>query len=456
MRMFYLFLVGVCVQLVALEKPDSSTLKQLEKEYAASADQVAKAPEAGQVEQPKAALSADHSTICLNMIVKNESKVICRCLETLKPFIDYWVIVDTGSTDGTQQIIKDFMKDIPGELHERPWINFAHNRNEALDLARGKTDYIFAIDADDAIEISPTYKKSFLDLDSYLIDIKYGGMTYGRIALIKGDKAWRWEGAVHEVLVCHEFASRGNLEGVVMRIIGGGDRSQDPKKFLKDAALLEEELRKDPTHARSQFYLAQSYRDAEVPELALAHYQKRVDMGGWDQEVFWSLYQVAQLKERLNKSEDEIVKAYNKAFLYRPMRLEPLYQLCRYYRCKENYLMGYLVGHFALRAFGKLNHMSLAHPLSDHSLTPQQLDFTRPTDVLFLESWIYDYGFLLEYSICAYWLGKYQESKDICQFILAQPEIPAHVRECVDRNLKYSNEKLSEKLSQPVLTQAAG
>ena len=64
-------------------------------------------------------------TICLNMIVKNESKVIQRCLESVKGTIDYWVIVDTGSTDGTQQLIKECLKDIPGELHERPWVDLS-------------------------------------------------------------------------------------------------------------------------------------------------------------------------------------------------------------------------------------------------------------------------------------------------------------------------------------------
>ena len=73
-------------------------------------------------------------TICLNMIVKNEAHVIRRCLDSVRPFIDCWVIVDTGSTDGTQELIREVMRDIPGELRERPWKNFAHNRNEALSL----------------------------------------------------------------------------------------------------------------------------------------------------------------------------------------------------------------------------------------------------------------------------------------------------------------------------------
>ena len=85
-----------------------------------------------------AADEGKQKTICLNMIVKDESKVITRGLATVKPLISYWVIVDTGSTDGTQEIIKKFMEDIPGELHERPWKNFEHNRNQALELAKGK------------------------------------------------------------------------------------------------------------------------------------------------------------------------------------------------------------------------------------------------------------------------------------------------------------------------------
>jgi len=93
-------------------------------------------------------------TICLNMIVKDENHVITRCLESVKSLIDYWVIVDTGSQDGTQDTIKNFLKDIPGELYERPWVNFGHNRNEALALAQDKSDYILFIDADDQLVFS--------------------------------------------------------------------------------------------------------------------------------------------------------------------------------------------------------------------------------------------------------------------------------------------------------------
>ncbi len=94
-------------------------------------------------------------TIALNMIVKNESHIIEKTLQNLCEYIpfDYWVICDTGSTDGTQDLIKKFFKakNIDGELHQCEWKDFGHNRSEALNKAFNKTDYLLIFDADDSI-----------------------------------------------------------------------------------------------------------------------------------------------------------------------------------------------------------------------------------------------------------------------------------------------------------------
>jgi glycosyltransferase involved in cell wall biosynthesis len=370
--------------------------------------------------EAKQPTEAQRPQICLNMIVKNESHVICRCLESVKPLIDYWVIVDTGSTDGTQKIIKDFMKDIPGELHERPWVNFEHNRNEALSFARDKADYLLFIDADDTLSYEPDFKRPTLDHEAYYMKIRYGGMTYDRIQLIRNTPDWSWVGVVHEVLVSPHMGNAKMLDGVKMVIVGGGDRSHDPKKFLKDALLLENALKDDPTNARYTFYLAQSYRDAEMPEQALKVYQKRVEMGGWDQEVYCSLLQIARLQEELNMPEDVVSKGYYKAYQFRPTRAEPLYQLANYYRRKDNYLLGYLISSFALK-------------------------IKEPSDVLFVESWIHEFGLLLENSICSYWLGNYRESLDTCNLLLSNQDLPDYVKDCVEKNKQFALDKLEVK-----------
>jgi glycosyltransferase involved in cell wall biosynthesis len=70
------------------------------------------------------------------MIVKDEAHVIERCLRSVLPFVDWWVVADTGSSDGTQDLVRSTLAALPGELVERPWVDFGHNRQEVLELAR--------------------------------------------------------------------------------------------------------------------------------------------------------------------------------------------------------------------------------------------------------------------------------------------------------------------------------
>ncbi|MGH3562317.1 MAG: glycosyltransferase, partial [Mycobacterium sp.] len=104
--------------------------------------------------------------ICLNMIVRNEAHIIRETLDSVGPYISSWVIVDTGSDDGTQDLIRNHMADlgIPGELYERPWRNFGHNRTKALTLARGHGDYIWVIDADDVLVGTPDFTQLSADV----------------------------------------------------------------------------------------------------------------------------------------------------------------------------------------------------------------------------------------------------------------------------------------------------
>ncbi len=358
-------------------------------------------------------------TICLNMIVKNESKVIKRCLESVKPLIDYWVIVDTGSTDGTQGIIKEFMKEIPGILEEDEWVNFEYNRNRALKFAKDKADYLLFMDAHDELGYSKDFVKPYLDKDFYYFEMKYGGSKFYRVNVIKSALDWEWQGVLHEYVHSPMAQTSDIFEGIINLVKIEGCRSQDPQKYQKDTEILEKALLAEPNNERYVFYLAQSYRDSLENELAIKNYEKRVSMRGWDQEVFISLYQIAKLQEILEMDPKIFIESYYKAYCFRPTRIEPLYHLANYYRRNEEYYLGYTICKLALH---------------------QQ----KSDDMLFVNEWMYEYGILLELSICAYWVEKYSECMSISEKLLNTEDLPENVYSCLENNLKWAKSKLSE------------
>lgn len=352
-------------------------------------------------------------TICLNMIVKNETAVIERCLNSVKGIIDHWVIVDTGSTDGTQELIQNCMQGIPGELYQSSWVDFSYNRNEALRFAKGRGDYLLFLDADEELMVTPDFHKTSLNKDFYLIVCDNHGVKYGRKQMVNNHFNWEWRGVVHECIESLDVGDRtfDVLQGIVNRISWDGARSKDPKKYEKDAAALEKALLNDPTNKRDQFYLAKSYQDAKMAQKALENYEKRIRMGGSDPEVEWSLFQVGILQEALNMPTETIADSYSRAYQYSPYRAEPLYRLGALYNKTEQPLLAYWV--------------------LKHALT-----LPVPQGVMYLENWIYDFGLLSEFGAACFYLGKYDEAYQACLEILKKPNLPKEVRILTESNLR--------------------
>ncbi|HEY2514865.1 MAG TPA: glycosyltransferase [Polyangiaceae bacterium] len=350
------------------------------------------------------------------MIVKNEAAVIARCLESLKPILDAWCIVDTGSTDGTQNIIRSVLKDVPGELHERPWKDFGHNRSEAIELARGKADFLFVIDADDALIVPPRYTFPKLTKDSYQILVQDAGTSYWRTHFFRSDLDFHYTGVLHEVLVATEKRSQARLSGLVYQRTGGGSRSADPNKFRKDAAVLEAALEKEPTNARYAFYLAQSWRDAGELEKAAAAYEKRAGMGGWEEEVYFSLHELGKIYGKLGRDDEVIMQAYLKAFERRPTRAEPLCDLAA-----------------LLREHGR--------PVAAYPFARAAAEIPRPDDILFVDDSVYAWRAQDEYAVSAYWAGRYKEGMAVNQRLLSGTALPEKERARVQKNMAFCREK---------------
>jgi glycosyltransferase involved in cell wall biosynthesis len=368
-------------------------------------------------------------TITLCMIVKNESHVIERCLSSVLPIIDRWVVVDTGSTDGTQQKIKDFFdrNGIPGELFERPWKDFGHNRSEALELAqKTDTDYAFMIDADEILVFEPGFDpvkfKDNLTADLYNIFAQFGQTRYHRPQMTSNKKPFYYRGVLHEYVDCKEpIGTRDFARGFMNTPIQDGARSSDPEKYKKDAVRFEEALASgtvdEKDFNRYHFYLAQSYRDSNQWEPALQAYLKRADLGGWNEEVFYSLYQAGRIMEILEKPVDNIIQIYFKAYQVAPWRAESLWAAARLCRAFSRFDQGY--------RFGK-----------------QALKIRYPEGALFVGQGIYEWAILDEFAIHAFWTGHYRESRTASIQLLNENKFPADQRERIEANLKFATDAI--------------
>lgn len=365
-------------------------------------------------------------SVVLAMIVKNEAHVIRECLESVTSFIDSYCIVDTGSTDGTIDVITTFFddKEIPGVVHQREWLNFGANRSECLELARSEGEYAFVIDADDVVCGSPDL--STLTADSYFVQVKSGSLTYWRQQIFSSRVNWRYEGVLHEYPVCDETevltARADSSWWVESRRLG--DRSKVADKYERDAAILLDDLSKNPTNERSMFYLAQSYFDAGRYSDALAAYARRVAMGGWAEEVFYSKMRLGECLRLLERPRHETVEALLDAWEFRPTRAEPLHALAKWHR---------ELGMFAQASMFARAGLRVAFPESE---------------ILFVESDVYLWRLKDELAVSTFFLGRFQESLELCAELLRSTILPTEERPRIEQNLRLSIQRLSDSQSE--------
>ncbi|WP_063753261.1 glycosyltransferase [Streptomyces sp. NRRL S-87] len=361
------------------------------------------------------------ATVCLNMIVKDEAPTIAKCLESVRPLIDTWVIVDTGSTDGTQDVVRECFRDLPGTLYERPWKGFDGSRTEAVELARDTADYLLFIDADDVMEIRPDFRMPDLSLDAYQIALHDGPLIHYRPALVATRLPWRYVGVLHEYIDCGTPQySRAVLEGINILSIGGGARLRENgqrAKYLRDAAVLEEGLAKEPDNARYMFYLGQSWRDAGEPEKSMAAYDRRAQMIGFYEETYLAQVYAARAAAGLGRPMPELIDRYLRAHESRPCRAEAIGDLAALCRTAKRWPLAYMFAKEAVR-------------------------IPYPDDVLFVEYGWHDWRALDELAIAAYWTGAYRESLECCERLLGEGRLPADQRDRVSANLDFARKGL--------------
>jgi len=376
----------------------------------------------------------------LCMIVKNESHIIKEALTSTLSLISTFCIVDTGSTDNTIQVIKDFYseKGIIGKVHSEPWKNFGYNRSQALTLCDGEMDYALVIDADDLMGFPANAGNDLQTLltfhkpNSCQLLIKQDGIEYWRAQIFKCNDNWQYVGVLHEYAtnkkennICIKLPTEIFM---VSRRLGGRNLTGD--KQQRDIAVLEQGIKDEPENERYMFYLAQSYRDAGDFVNAIKFYKQRFKVGKWPEEAWFAAYQVGMCYKRI-KNIPKFEYWLQKAHAFRPWRAEPMYHLTEYFRSN-----------------------GMTHKAYEYCKVGIRITYPKD-DVLFVENFPHKGGFLYEKSILDFYVhdNKQIGLRDSTIYLLTNTE---HVKNVISNMIFYAQTIKSHKKESLIIPNAFG
>ena len=376
--------------------------------------------------------------ICLNMIVKNESKIITRFFDSVLPFIDGYCICDTGSTDNTQDIIHSYFqeKNIPGKIVEKEFVDFATNRNYALSACKSMTDmdYILLLDADMKLCVGDMnvseFKQNMRD-DTYFLFQGNDHFFYKNVRIVRNRPEYKYWGVTHEYMSTPNGCTHYTIQKKDLFIHDIGDGGAKDDKFARDIRLLRKGLEIHPNNERYLFYLANSYLDAGQYQGAIDTYKQRIQVGGWKEEVWYCYYSIGRAYKLLFTSENmhnanyifHAIYYWMEAYNYYPERIENLYEIVKIYREQGKHILAY---QFYLMADYQRKH----HYSDDH---------------LFHEKAIYDHKLDYELSIMAYYVDvNHNEIHDKIHRLLSNNTIDDTIFNNILSNYKFYTPRLRD------------
>lgn len=419
----------------------------------------------------KAAANQGPKKLCLVMIIKNESKNMPRILNSVKSVIDMISIVDTGSTDNSEQVILDWGKEnkIPTTVHHEPFKNFSHNRTHSFRIAKKtypEADYFLLSDADFVwnVDVGNKFDKTLLIDHKYLIEQYNRALSYWNVRLLSAKVDFVCQGCTHEFWVENNVQAEynGEIRTSKIKTLVIDDREDGGAKgdkFERDERLLRGGLAdpETPEHLRTRykFYLGQTLKDMQRFEESIEMYNKRILDKGWGEEVYYAKFQIGFNYEQLgwrkkrcvaivakpdrSDEEKEFLAKYNPnnlspaelfqqstknftdagvnylaAYNYRKTRAEALYYLTRMYR-----MLG-------------MNEMALNFSLMGNNIKYPE------DDTLFIETACHTYLFDFETSIAAYYLPEFKDlGRQAISRLLQRDDLPKDIRDVVENNSRH-------------------
>jgi glycosyltransferase involved in cell wall biosynthesis len=419
----------------------------------------------------KLAIKQGPKKIALVMIVKNESKNMPRLLDSVKDVIDMISIVDTGSTDNTEEVILNWGKEhnIPTTVHHELFKNFAHNRTHSVAAAKKAypdADYFLLSDADFVWEtdVGNKFDKVLLVDHKYLIEQYNKALSYWNIRLLSSKVEWTCEGVTHEYWTeaKNQKEYTGEVRTTKIKTLVIDDREDGGckgDKFERDERLLRGGLADEttPNHlkTRYKFYLAQTLKDMGRYEESIEWYGKRILDRGWVEEVYYAKFQIGFNNEQLGWKKKQAVALMGKsnrttdedAYLakWNPNNLDPaelMQQSTKHFTdAGVNYLAAYNYRKTRAEALYYLTRMyrllGMNEMAMNFALIGNKIKYPED-DTLFIERGCYDYLFDFEISIVAYYMP---EKRDIGRAaisrLMERNDLPDWIKETVEKNSRH-------------------
>jgi tetratricopeptide (TPR) repeat protein len=376
-----------------------------------------------------AIITSKSPKLCLNMIVKNESKIITRLFDSVYNIIDSYCICDTGSSDNTVELIESYFrsKNIPGKVVQEPFRDFGYNRTYALQQCENmeSADYILLLDADMVLKISDNFdltqfKNKLSEFDQHHIFQGSEHFYYKNARIVKNRIGIKYWGVTHEYVQTPDGTTTNTFDNNDIFIMDVGDGGSKTDKFQRDIQLLSNALEQTPDNDRYTFYLANSYKDCGQYQNAIDTYKKRVKLGGWIEEIWYSYFAMGRCYKWLGDMDHAIISWLN-AFSVFPERIENLYEIIHYYRETGKNELAYIFFKIA----------------DDKKRQSKKFDY------LFLEKDVYNYKLDYELSIVGYYhnVDNYDLAR-CCMNLMAYHNIEHWIFNNVLSNYKFYAPKI--------------
>jgi tetratricopeptide (TPR) repeat protein len=370
--------------------------------------------------------------LALNFICKDESHIIEKMLSSVKGVADLIVATDTGSTDGTQDLIRNFGKEnnIPTYVFDRPFDDFEKSRNHSMQKLRDVVQELgwdankvhgFWIDCDETLVIDPKFDKNQFTNDLYMINTYIGQMKYTRNTFFRVSLPFRWYGPVHEFIVCDKKDITSGLASGVhvdVKMEGNSWKGNISSKYKSHAFVLEKYLDENRQDPRWIFYLAQSYHDsasvqdnveenAERLRRSLKYYRERTQrLDGYAEEIYYAQYRIGTIMRVLEEPWNLTLQECLKAYAIDPLRGESIKTVIDYYLQVGEWNLAYLYTKFAKENF--------------HGRNPY------PQRLLFVDEGLYIWKFAESHAAACFYTGRRDEARsnyeEIVKLSKSQPQ----------------------------------